>query len=64
MVKLIDEAAFYLSMDTEAFVAQRGKVFEHAFCLSSVVTSETVGAFHKMEVLYAFIDKDKAAFAA
>ena len=64
-MQLIDVALqAYLSMDTEAFIAQRGKVFEHSICLSSVVTSETVGAFHRMEILYAFINKDKAAFAA
>lgn len=62
--QLIDSALeAYLAMDTDTFIVQRSNVFEHAFCLSAIVTSETVGAFHKMEVLYAFIEKDKAAFA-
>ena len=54
----------YSSMDIEEFGERRAEVHEHAFCLSSVVTFRTVGSFHKMEVLYSFMDKDKASFAA
>ena len=54
----------YSSMDIEEFGARRAEVHEHVFCLSSVVTFRTVGSFHKMEVLYSFMDKDKASFAA
>lgn len=63
-MQLIDGALdAYLAMDTDAFITQRSQVYEHVSCLSSIVTPETIGSFHKMEVLYAFIDKDKAAFA-
>ena len=63
--QMIDDALqSYLSMDIEAFETKRAAVHEHVFCLSSVVTFRTVGDFHKMEVLYSFMDKDKASFAA
>ena len=62
---MIDDALqSYLDMDIETFGMKRAAVHERAFCLSSVVTFRTVGSFHKMEVLYSFMDKDKASFAA
>ena len=54
----------YMSMDIEKFETKRDKVHEYSFCLSSIVTARTVGDFHKMEVLYSFMAKDKASFAA
>lgn len=63
--QMIDDALqSYLAMEIEAFKTKRDAVHEQAFCLSSVVTFRTVGDFHKMEVLYSFMDKDKASFAA
>ena len=53
----------YLSMDIEKFETKRDEVYEYVHCLSSIVTARTVGDFHKMEVLYSFMDKDKASFA-
>lgn len=64
--KLLIEDALtaYKQMETESFIAQRSQALEHVFCLSSVVTPETVAVFHQMEVLHSFMNKDKAAFAA
>lgn len=54
----------YKEMDTATFQQKRAEVYNHVFCLSSIIGSESVADFHHMEVLNAFMDKDKAAFAA